>query len=495
MGEIIRNTAVRATTPLRRATADLKAGDPPAPEKQQAIGSPDQLQITPAPTQKRSLQDLLKDVDKALKNTQSTTENFRTIDADPYDVNAFEGTYLPETDKLILEDTRKQITENAPLEEEALAALSSEEQAAFKELRALVQDDPMALLSLQKLLAEKSLTQGEKSHGSKRLLDELTALSKATLAEGLDRKNLLTDTIQEIAMPSAINQTSRGTCTVTTLQILMAKEHPAEYTRLIAGLASTSGEVKLANGDLIKREPGTEKPDDTTRSDSSRLWQPALMEYGNGKDIDYDNAKDTNIRSDGKDLGMGLTMSGVKTAMEALLDKRVESVTNFAKLDSSKANHKLQELYELSRDYSEDELKALTQEVETGELKTLKEIFPRWKDEKLQAELTRLQHFTKRDLAEKEQSFGTWRSEMEAKFFKENEKAFEKLRKQTEAGKTIPVGMIWDQTDTVGQNHSLHEVLVTKFEGDRVYFNNPWGLEESLPLSEFSRRVIDAQLS
>ncbi len=54
----------------------------------------------------------------------------------------------------------------------------------------------------------------------------------------------------------------------------------------------------MANGDTLKRDSGSEAPDSATkRSNSSRVFQSAMMEYANG-DFFYDNQKDSHSRSD-----------------------------------------------------------------------------------------------------------------------------------------------------------------------------------------------------
>jgi hypothetical protein len=110
--------------------------------------------------------------------------------------------------------------------------------------------------------------------------------------------------MQEIAFPSSISQQYRGTCTVTTAQILLARTHPAEYARIVAGLAAPGTEaVTMAGGGQWQREPGTETYDSSDRTASSRLFQAAAMEamYPDG---DYDNQLDKNRFADGH-LGGG----------------------------------------------------------------------------------------------------------------------------------------------------------------------------------------------
>ncbi|MEZ0375043.1 MAG: hypothetical protein ACAI44_38510 [Candidatus Sericytochromatia bacterium] len=168
------------------------------------------------------------------------------------------------------------------------------------------------LRSLQGLLASGRLTP--------ELLTALDELSKAPLHAELapQRLTLLRSTLQELAFPERIEQHSKGTCAPTTIQILLALKDPVKYTRIVTALAGPEGSVPAAelNGrNGLLRESETLKDDRSGRSLSSRLLQPALMEYGNG-DQNYDNAKDRN--SDGRSEYAGLAEEGSVRLLEAL---------------------------------------------------------------------------------------------------------------------------------------------------------------------------------
>ena len=124
--------------------------------------------------------------------------------------------------------------------------------------------------------------------------------------------------VQECATPSAVNQDTKGTCVATSIEIQLLRTNPAEYVRLVSGLASPAGEVKTAGGDVLKVEPDA-LTDDTDRSLSQRLLAPALMEVGNGRS-DYDNTEDQHHgpESDGKS---GLTPAQADRVLESLYGK------------------------------------------------------------------------------------------------------------------------------------------------------------------------------
>lgn len=217
----------------------------------------------------------------------------------------------------------KQVRKNQALEQQALESLPPQDRERYADIKEQLKGNPQAQLALQLLLVEKKLP-GSPNEAGKNLLQTLAKLAapKTELAKGIDRQDLIGQLVRELATPSAINQHGKGTCTVTSMQIMMATEHPAEYARIVAGLASPEGTVKLADGSTLVREPGTEKNDYSGRSIPSRLWQPALMEYANGATVDYDNLKDQH-----SDTGRsGLSEDRIDKAMDALLGKNVATL-------------------------------------------------------------------------------------------------------------------------------------------------------------------------
>lgn len=191
------------------------------------------------------------------------------------------------------EAAEAQLEANAALEQEQLAKMSPEDRARYEAVKQSCLDagDPVAALSLQKLLFEGKLPGEEALVGGGTLLEQLaTAADPNTpIVEGLDRGAFLCDLVQELATPSAINQGSVGTCAPTTIAIDLAMQNPAEYARIALGLASPSGEVELAGGQTLTREEGTVLDDGKGRSNVQRLMGSAFMEMGNG-DRDYINS-------------------------------------------------------------------------------------------------------------------------------------------------------------------------------------------------------------
>jgi hypothetical protein len=210
-----------------------------------------------------------------------------------------------------------QLEANQALEDARLAKLSAEDRAKYQAVkqRCLDANDPVAALALQKMLFEGKLPGAKDLAGEGTTLDHLASLAddETPLAEGVDRNRLVTDLVQELATPSAINQGPRGTCAPTTIAIQLAMNHPAEYARIAASLASSEGQVRLAGGQVLTREDGTAADDGTGRSVTQRLIGSAFMELANG-DRDYDNASGE---------GAGAWSNDLDRLYEAVLGRRM----------------------------------------------------------------------------------------------------------------------------------------------------------------------------
>jgi hypothetical protein len=219
----------------------------------------------------------------------SLTSSFRTGRRDAHDVNVQDGG----RDR----QARELIAANGPMEAERLAALGEPQRHQYQVLATALGDRPQARLALQVLLADGKLT-GKPAADGQNLLQTLHGISHQAFTPGVDKTDFLSELVHEIAVPSAINQQDKATCTVASVQMLTATNHPAEYARVVAGLASPGGQVRLQRGDTLTREPGTEADDGSARSHPSRLWQAAFMQFAVGPNVDYDNDKDQ--RDDGK---------------------------------------------------------------------------------------------------------------------------------------------------------------------------------------------------
>lgn len=135
---------------------------------------------------------------------------------------------------------------------------------------------------LETILGANPVAAGRKSAAGRTLLQELDKLGTTTLAAGVDRPALMRDLLAELADPASVNQKSKATCTTASLQVKALREYPAEFVRVVTGLASTKGRVKLASGKRVARAPGTASDDKSGRTVSGRLFQSAMLAAGHG---------------------------------------------------------------------------------------------------------------------------------------------------------------------------------------------------------------------
>ncbi|MBM3274108.1 MAG: hypothetical protein FJZ00_03070, partial [Candidatus Sericytochromatia bacterium] len=241
----------------------------------------------------------------------------------------------------VVDDAHAMLALNAGLEAKALAKLSPADQARYRNVMAKLGDKAIARAVLQDWLIQQALgghgalpatgdLKGLMAFGGRsltgNLLNQLDALANQPLAAAIDQASLLSETIREVANPSTQHQESRNSCAMTTACIKLCLENPGEYVRLVAGVASPGGSVKLKNGGTIRRVSDWQL-EDGGRSTTGKLLCPALMTYANPG---YSNSKDK-----AKYLGAfeydGTGPGNWKRATEAILGRGVdETIITFA---------------------------------------------------------------------------------------------------------------------------------------------------------------------
>lgn len=205
------------------------------------------------------------------------------ITRDPLDANDDPG------DAIL--DAQRKLDAGKSQEASALSKLSTEDQAAYQKVANRISNDTRARQTLQQMLLDGKLPGEKDPVGGQTLLENLEAISEQSVASGIDQGALVADLVQEIADPSCIDQQLYNTCGATTAQIVIARQNPSEYARIVAGLASPEGQVKIKSGATLKRDPDWSAADGG-RTLSSQLIQPAFMDHSNGGIFDYTNAKD-----------------------------------------------------------------------------------------------------------------------------------------------------------------------------------------------------------
>lgn len=184
-------------------------------------------------------------------------------------------------------DARHYVRDQSVAFEQALAKAEPETQQKLGRVRRVVAGDPLAEAALVRFQLGGKLSG---STGST-LLDALDGMARSPLAGPVDRRALLTHTLQELDDPARITQGIKMTCEATSLQILLARRDPAEYVRLVSGLASPEGTVTLRGGGTIARVSDWQSATDAYRSEPSRLIQPAFATYADAPHR-YSNTRD-----------------------------------------------------------------------------------------------------------------------------------------------------------------------------------------------------------
>jgi len=158
------------------------------------------------------------------------------------------------------------------------------------------------------------------------LLEQLDRAASTPLDSrmtGTTKERFTENLLNEVSDPNYyIDQSNRDTCTVTSMSHNLASKNPAEYARIATDLATT-GQSKLANGDTISAPSDAFAQDTSTRSDSERLMQSALMNYARpGKG--YSNLPQPGQFSDGQ---TGLVYDQQERVLEGLHNRNYTHYT------------------------------------------------------------------------------------------------------------------------------------------------------------------------
>lgn len=157
-----------------------------------------------------------------------------------------------------------------------LAKLPAAQRPLYQQLTQALAGLPQARLGLSYLVVTGQLTGTTRSADGKDLLTTLLDATRAPLVAGIDRMQLLDELIKDVARPTIIAQGARRERAAIAVQLRLATRLPAEYVRLVVGLASPEGRVKLASGTMAFRAPGSEKPGVKDLAIPARLLQGYL---------------------------------------------------------------------------------------------------------------------------------------------------------------------------------------------------------------------------
>lgn len=175
-----------------------------------------------------------------------------------------------------------------------VAALPPDQQRQYQQIKQTLNGNSAAQAQLALLVVDGKAKQTDTQ--GKTLLDDLARITQGPMTNGLSSRQVLTDAIADVTDPSTIFQGYKGTCTATSIQSELAQREPAEYARLVAGLATGDGKVTLQDGKTVL---DSHQYYDGSQSTSEGLLSPALEEAEARHAGGHYNLKDDRIEFGG----------------------------------------------------------------------------------------------------------------------------------------------------------------------------------------------------
>lgn len=139
--------------------------------------------------------------------------------------------------------------------------------------------------ALERLLINGTLTRKPDSQGHT-LLENLVEMQTDPSIGKTYRRDLMGWTLAHLAFPKqSFNQVpDKGTCAPTVLAYDLALDAPAEFVRLVDGLAGSERAVAMANGELLERAAGTLQNGSRDGSPVERMLQASFMGFARPDD-------------------------------------------------------------------------------------------------------------------------------------------------------------------------------------------------------------------
>jgi hypothetical protein len=161
----------------------------------------------------------------------------------------------------------------------------------------VTQDQFHALLAKGTLLSQDTQKQT--------MLSNLATIATKPTTNGLSGAQVVADTIKDVSDPTTIATAKYGTCTAGDVQAALAQINPAEYSRVVAGLATGKGSVLLQDGKTLASSANFVAQSD--RTTTANLVQPALMDVegrfeGNTYNTLLDNYTPNEMKMSDKDM-------------------------------------------------------------------------------------------------------------------------------------------------------------------------------------------------
>lgn len=203
----------------------------------------------------------------------------------------------------------------------AFRAMNSTDQARV--LQVMMEGGPRAPRAMAQLISSSGgALLSQPDIAGTRLIDSLARMT--TTEQG---RLALGDCLRDIANPGRIRQGQAPTCTVSSMQYELAMQQPAEYARLVAGLA-VDGSVTMRGGGILTTSAAdsmrTAAAHGDGRSQTEAIFQSAAMEFANGKD-NFDLDGQRSVRSDGSTY-RGLYPDQIRTMVGQLFGVGYQTV-------------------------------------------------------------------------------------------------------------------------------------------------------------------------
>ncbi|MCA2979428.1 MAG: hypothetical protein INH37_14210 [Myxococcaceae bacterium] len=228
---------------------------------------------------------------------------------------------------------------------EAFAAMSHAERAQLATVLSRLDDPGLAVLGSMVERTPEALKSTDSAGHT--LLSNLAALASqplhASLAGHTSTEELLEGVLTDVMNPNRIEQGTAATCTVASMQFELVADEPAEYARLMAGLAGASGVVKMRGGGDLRLGPGDADPRGRSgRSASQALFQSAAMEYANGRFANYDPVLGVTVDARRGQERLGLKPADQQALLEKLFGVKYSIDRLFSEAEGAKALERLQ---------------------------------------------------------------------------------------------------------------------------------------------------------
>lgn len=227
----------------------------------------------------------------------------------------------------------------------AFSSMSGTEKAQVAQVLARLDEAGLRVLGSMVERAPEALKDVDSAGNT--LLSNLATLASqplhASLVGHTTTEELLTGVLTDAMNPNRVDQGTATTCTVASMQFELVADEPAEYARLMAGLAGPKGVAKMQGGGDLRLGPGdADARARDGRSASQTLFQSAAMEYANGRFSNYDPVLGVSINERTGEERLGLKPDNQQALLEKLFGVKYSIDRLFSEAEGAKALGSLQ---------------------------------------------------------------------------------------------------------------------------------------------------------